>query len=90
MIDHDGSSAHGGYELMAMPGEKFLPAAGTYEIDPAASTVSFVTRAMFGLLPVRGTFTIEHGRITVAELAEELSSGSRGRGSQLQDRQSAA
>ncbi|WP_255306542.1 YceI family protein [Streptomyces sp. Wb2n-11] len=28
---------------------------------------------MFGLLPVRGTFTIGQGRITVAELVEELS-----------------
>ncbi|MEV6781540.1 YceI family protein [Streptomyces sp. NPDC051098] len=50
-----------------------LPAAGAYEIDQAASTVRFAARAMFGLLPVRGTFAIGHGRITVADPAEESS-----------------
>ncbi|MGV9943031.1 YceI family protein [Streptomyces sp. NPDC003401] len=60
---------------MATPGtsEQSLPAAGTYEIDPSASTVRFDTRAMFGLLPVRGTFTIGHGRITVAESPQDSS-----------------
>ena len=60
---------------MAIPStsEQSLPAPGTYEIDPVASTVRFDTRAMFGLLPVRGTFTISHGRITVAESPEEAS-----------------
>ena len=29
-----------------------IPAAGTYELDPAASTVTFATRDMFGLAPV--------------------------------------
>lgn len=52
--------------------ERSLPAAGTYEIDPAASTVRFDTRA-FGLLPVHGTFSIGQGRITVAETPEESS-----------------
>ena len=57
---------------MAIAGtaEQSLPAAGTYEIDPVASTVRFDTRAVFGLLPVRGTFTISHGRIVVAESPE--------------------
>jgi polyisoprenoid-binding protein YceI len=50
-----------------------LPAAGAYEIDPAASAVRFETRAVFGLLPVRGTFTVGHGRITVADPVEESS-----------------
>src|SRR3954462_11985682 len=58
---------------MAISGNQPLPAAGTYEIDPVASTVRFDTRAMFGLIPVHGTFAIGHGRITVADLAEELS-----------------
>ncbi|MER7780305.1 YceI family protein [Streptomyces sp. NPDC096191] len=60
---------------MAIPGtsEQSVPAAGTYEIDPVASTVRFDTRAMCGLLPVRGTFTISRGRITVAESPEESS-----------------
>ncbi|MEU0135736.1 YceI family protein [Streptomyces sp. NPDC006296] len=56
---------------MTAPENLLLPAAGTYEIDPVASTVLFDTRAMFGLLPVRGTFTVGHGRITVADRAEE-------------------
>ncbi|MEU6547727.1 YceI family protein [Streptomyces sp. NPDC046859] len=58
---------------MAASGNQLLPAAGAYEIDQAASTVRFDTRAMFGLLPVRGTFAIGHGRITVAEPADESS-----------------
>ncbi|MDX3116572.1 YceI family protein [Streptomyces scabiei] len=56
---------------MAASENQLLPAAGAYEIDQTASTVRFDTRAMFGLLPVRGTFAIGHGRITVAEPAEE-------------------
>jgi polyisoprenoid-binding protein YceI len=56
---------------MAASKNQPLPAAGAYEIDQAASTVRFDTRAMFGLLPVRGTFTIGHGRITVTDPAEE-------------------
>lgn len=43
------------------------PAPGTYEIDAAASTVRFRTRAVFGLLPVHGTFAVRSGRITVAD-----------------------
>ncbi|WP_367123328.1 YceI family protein [Streptomyces phytohabitans] len=52
---------------MAIPrtAERSL-SAGTYEIDPAASTVRFATRAMFGLLPVRGTFALARGRVVVA------------------------
>ncbi|WP_030743804.1 YceI family protein [Streptomyces sp. NRRL F-5135] len=56
---------------MAASENQLLPAAGAYEIDQAASTVRFDTRAMFGLLPVRGTFAIGHGWITVADPAEE-------------------
>ncbi|MGQ4402772.1 YceI family protein [Streptomyces hayashii] len=56
---------------MAASENQLLPAAGAYEIDQTASTVRFDTRAMFGVLPVRGTFAIGHGRITVAEPAEE-------------------
>ncbi|MEU8976606.1 YceI family protein [Streptomyces monashensis] len=52
---------------------KLVLPAGTYEIDPGASTVRFDTRASFGLLPVHGTFTISHGRITVTESPEESS-----------------
>ncbi|MFE0207111.1 YceI family protein [Streptomyces sp. NPDC058985] len=58
---------------MTASGDQLPPAAGAYEIDQAASTVRFDTRAMFGLLPVRGTFAIGHGCITVADPAEESS-----------------
>ncbi len=40
---------------------------GRYAIDPDASTVSFRCRAVFGLVPVRGTFTISNGTVDVAE-----------------------
>ncbi|MET9667952.1 YceI family protein [Streptomyces sp. NPDC006475] len=56
---------------MAAAENQRLPAAGIYVIDQAASTVRFATRAMFGLLPVRGKFAIGHGRITVADPAED-------------------
>ncbi|WP_263172596.1 YceI family protein [Streptomyces sp. SCSIO ZS0520] len=46
---------------------------GTYEIEPGASTVRFATRAMFGLVPVRGSFALREGRITVSEPVEESS-----------------
>jgi polyisoprenoid-binding protein YceI len=60
---------------MATPGIEGQPAPtpGTYEIEPAGSTIHFETRALFGLLPVRGTFTIGHGRIIVSEAVEESS-----------------
>lgn len=44
-----------------------LPPAGTYEVDPARSTLTFTTRHMFGLGKVTGTFQVESGRITVTE-----------------------
>jgi polyisoprenoid-binding protein YceI len=43
------------------------PRLGRYEIDISCSTVTFRTRHLFGLLPVRGTFTIRTGTIDVAE-----------------------
>ncbi|GAT71410.1 yceI like family protein [Planomonospora sphaerica] len=42
-------------------------APGVYRIDPGATTVRFTTRAVFGLLPVRGSFTVDHGRISITE-----------------------
>lgn len=44
-----------------------LPATGAYEIDPAASTVAFTTRHMFGLGGVSGTFAVTGGTVTVAD-----------------------
>ncbi len=43
------------------------PPAGRYEIDPAASRLTFTTRHMFGMLPVRGSFAIAGGAVEVAE-----------------------
>src|SRR5580700_10378647 len=37
------------------------PQLGHYEIDPGSSRISFRTRHMFGLAPVRGTFAIRSG-----------------------------
>ena len=44
-----------------------LPPAGTYEVDPGLSSLTFTTRHMFGLGRVTGTFQVESGRITIAE-----------------------
>jgi polyisoprenoid-binding protein YceI len=43
------------------------PQLGHYEIDPGSSRISFRTRHMFGLAPVRGTFAIRSGIVDVAE-----------------------
>src|SRR5699024_10473526 len=43
------------------------PPAGRYEIDPAASRLTFTTRHMFGMLPVSGSFAITGGTVEVAE-----------------------
>jgi polyisoprenoid-binding protein YceI len=43
------------------------PAVGAYRIEPAESTISFVTRHLFGLAPVRGTFALREGLVHVAE-----------------------
>ncbi len=42
-------------------------APATYRIDPARSTVRFVTKVMFGLFRVRGTFAVRDGTIVVAD-----------------------
>ena len=44
-----------------------VPPLGRYEIDVTRSTVRFSTRHMFGLGPVRGTFTIRSGTADIAE-----------------------
>src|SRR5580700_8424465 len=40
---------------------------GRYEIDASRSRVTFRTRHMFGLGPVRGTFAIRSGSVDIAE-----------------------
>lgn len=42
------------------------PALGRYQIDPGRSAVTFTTRHLFGLGPVRGTLAITAGTIDVA------------------------
>jgi polyisoprenoid-binding protein YceI len=44
-----------------------IPPLGRYEIDPAGSTLAFRTRHLFGLAPVRGTFTIRGGTVDIVE-----------------------
>jgi polyisoprenoid-binding protein YceI len=43
------------------------PRLGRYEIDASRSSVTFRTRHLFGLAPVRGSFAIRAGTIDVAE-----------------------
>ncbi len=40
---------------------------GTYRIDPTRSRISFVVRTRLGLFPVRGTFEVRSGEVSVAE-----------------------
>ncbi|MBV9093388.1 MAG: YceI family protein [Streptosporangiaceae bacterium] len=43
------------------------PQLGRYEIDSAHSRVGFRTRHLFGIAPVRGTFTVRRGTVDIAE-----------------------
>jgi hypothetical protein len=45
------------------------PPAGQYALDPARTSVSFVTRHMFGLAPARGTLAARHLTIEVTAYA---------------------
>ncbi|MEU6761889.1 YceI family protein [Streptomyces sp. NPDC046853] len=69
------TAEEGGADVMVMPTRKEQSElrSGTYEIDPAASTVRFGMRTVFGLFPVRGTFGIDRGRITVTDAVEDSS-----------------
>jgi polyisoprenoid-binding protein YceI len=44
-----------------------IPAAGTYRLDPEASSISFATRHMFGLGGVHGSFRLISGQITITD-----------------------
>jgi len=48
-------------------------APGIYRIDAEASRIGFKTRHMFGLGPVKGTFALTTGEITVADTPERSS-----------------
>src|SRR5712691_12007738 len=51
------------------------PPAGRYAIDPAGSSVTFVTKHMFGLGKVRGRLKVTHGVITIADRPEDSPTG---------------
>jgi len=44
-----------------------IPATGEYRIEPARTTITFATRHLFGVAPVRGTFRLRGGHIRVAD-----------------------
>jgi polyisoprenoid-binding protein YceI len=44
-----------------------IPASGDYRIDGQRCTVTFTTRHVFGLAPVRGTFRLRDGDVRVAD-----------------------
>jgi polyisoprenoid-binding protein YceI len=44
-----------------------IPPTGTYRVDPAASQITFTSRHMFGLGPVKGSFRLISGEITIAD-----------------------
>lgn len=48
------------------PVPQATPQPGRYEIDTTCSAVTFRTRHMFGLAPVRGSFAIRAGTVDVA------------------------
>ncbi|MEU9831583.1 YceI family protein [Streptosporangium sp. NPDC048047] len=47
------------------------PAPGVYRIDPEATEIRFATRHIFGLLPVTGSFALDHGELRIAEPATD-------------------
>jgi polyisoprenoid-binding protein YceI len=44
-----------------------VPSPGRYRIDPGSSAVSFRTRHLFGLAPVRGRFAIRRGTVDITD-----------------------
>jgi len=54
-------------DQISAPEAQAIPRPGRYEIDVSASAVTFRTRHLFGLAPVRGRFAIRAGTIDVGE-----------------------
>lgn len=52
---------------ISTPRAQAIPRPGRYEIDISYSAVTFRTRHLFGLAPVRGSFAIRAGTIDVEE-----------------------
>lgn len=44
-----------------------IPGTGTYHLDPSRSSITFVTRHMFGLGKVTGTFSLTDGELIINE-----------------------
>jgi polyisoprenoid-binding protein YceI len=55
------------------PAAIVAPAPGTYRIDAARSAITFTTRHLFGLGPVRGRFDLRDGEIRVTDPVHESS-----------------
>ena len=53
--------------MISTPEAQEIPCPGRYEIDTSCSAVTFATRHLFGLAPVRGSFAIRAGMIDVGE-----------------------
>ena len=53
--------------MVSSPGKQAIPEPGRYEIDTSCSAVTFRTRHLFGLAPVRGSFAIRTGTIHLTE-----------------------
>ena len=64
-LDQTGAGAAG--VAISPPEAQAIPRPGRYEIDISASAVTFRTRHLFGLAPVRGRFAIRAGTIDVGE-----------------------
>jgi polyisoprenoid-binding protein YceI len=47
------------------------PPAGQYAVDGSSSTVTFITKHMFGLGKVRGRLAVAHGSVLVADQIED-------------------
>jgi polyisoprenoid-binding protein YceI len=50
-----------------------LPRAGTWEVDPATSTIAFATRHLFGMGKVTGTFPLESANLQIRVAPEHCS-----------------
>jgi len=53
--------------ITGTPETQVTPRPGRYEIDTSCSAVTFRTRHLFGLAPVRGSFAVRTGTADVAE-----------------------
>jgi polyisoprenoid-binding protein YceI len=45
---------------------------GTYPLDPTRTTIGFATRAVFALVPVRGTFRLGRGTVRITDSGAEV------------------